>query len=60
MRYQTLGIWGHDPILPRSGYDRLLASMVSAGFVTPGTPYETAVDNSLAAAAVQADPAALA
>ena len=51
-RYKTLGIWGRNPILPRAGYERLLTSMVSAGFVSPGTPYETAVDNTLATAAM--------
>ena len=49
-RYKALGIWGRDPILPRAGYDRLLASLVSGGFVHPGTPFEVAVDNSLAEA----------
>jgi len=47
-RYKALGIWGRDPHLPRAGYDRLLASLVSGAFVSPGTPYEVAVDNSLA------------
>jgi len=46
-RYQTLGIWSTTPVLPRTGYDRLLSSLVSGGFVT-GTPFEVAVDNSLA------------
>jgi NitT/TauT family transport system substrate-binding protein len=59
-RYKALGIWGRDPVLPRGGYDRLLAGMVSAGFVKPGTPFERAVDNSLAEAAVAANPPALA
>jgi NitT/TauT family transport system substrate-binding protein len=58
-RYKTLGIWGHDPVLPRVGYDRLLASMVSGGFVQPGTSFEQAVDNTLAEAAISADPPAL-
>jgi NitT/TauT family transport system substrate-binding protein len=58
-RYKALGIWGSDPVLPRTGYDRLLASMVSAGFVNPGTPFEQAVDNSLAEAAIKANPLAL-
>lgn len=49
-RYKALSIWGTSPILPRAGYDRLLASLVSGGFVNPGTPFETAVDNSLAEA----------
>lgn len=55
-RYQALGIWGRDPVLPRAGYDRLLAGMVSAGFVSPGTPFEQAVDNTLAEAAIAANP----
>jgi NitT/TauT family transport system substrate-binding protein len=59
-RYKALGIWGRDPVLPRTGYDRLVASMVSAGFVQPGTPFETAVDNHLAEEAIAADPPALA
>lgn len=46
-RYKALGIWSANPRLPRAGYDRLLASLVSGGFVSPGTPYEVAVDNSL-------------
>lgn len=49
-RYKALGIWGASPILPRAGYDRLLASLVSGGFVSPGTPFNVAVDNSLAEA----------
>jgi NitT/TauT family transport system substrate-binding protein len=49
-RYKTLGIWGRDTRLPRSGWDRLRQSLVSGGFVPTGTAYETAVDNSLAEA----------
>ena len=56
-RYKSLGIWGGDPRLPRAGYDRLRASLVSGGFVSPGTPYDVAVDNSLAEAVVAEDPA---
>ena len=55
-RYKSLGIWGSDPRLPRAGYDRLRASLVSGGFVSPGTPYDVAVDNSLADAVVAEDP----
>jgi NitT/TauT family transport system substrate-binding protein len=57
-RYCALGIWGRDPILPRAGYERLKAGLVSGGFAT-GTPFETAVDNSLAEQAVREDPPAL-
>jgi hypothetical protein len=46
-RYQALGIWSTTPVLPRAGYDRLLSSLVSGGFVA-GTPFDVAVDNSLA------------
>src|SRR3954447_15996812 len=54
-RYYDLGIWGRDPILPRAGYERLVAGLVSGGFVR-GTPFATAVDNSLAEQAVADDP----
>ena len=47
-RYKALGIWNATPILARPSYDRLRDSLVSGGFVSPGTPFETAVDNSLA------------
>ena len=54
-RYRALGIWGRDPILPRDGYERLTAGLVSGGFAK-GTPYEVAVDNSLAEQVVDEDP----
>jgi NitT/TauT family transport system substrate-binding protein len=57
-RYYDLGIWGRDPILPRGGYDRLVAGLISGGFVR-GTPFATAVDNSLAEQSIAADPPAL-
>ena len=47
-RYKSLGIWNTVPVLSRDGYNRLRDSMVSARYVDPGTPFETAVDNSLA------------
>ena len=50
MRYKRLGIWSDTPVLPRAGYDRLRDSLVSGGFVSPGATFETAVDNTLAAA----------
>lgn len=52
-RYKALGIWGKDPVLPRAGYDRLRDGLVSGGFVSPGAPFEIAVDNSLARAAIE-------
>jgi NitT/TauT family transport system substrate-binding protein len=59
-RYKALGLWGRDPRLPKSGYERLRAGLVSGGLVKTGTPYETAVDNSLAELAIRENPPALA
>ena len=58
-RYRALGIWGRNPILPRAGYDRLKAGLVSGHFVKQGAPFEQAVDNSLAEEVVREDPPAL-
>ena len=54
-RYHALGIWGRNPILPRAGYDRLKAGLVSGRFVREGAPFESAVDNSLAEEVVRED-----
>jgi NitT/TauT family transport system substrate-binding protein len=58
-RYEALGLWGRDTRLPRSGYERLRAGLVSGGLVSKGTPYETAVDNTLAELVTRQDPPAL-
>jgi len=58
-RYKALGLWGQDPRLPRSGYERLRAGLVSGGLVKTGAPYETAVDNRLAELVIGEDPPAL-
>jgi len=58
-RYLDLGIWGGNPILPRSGYERLRAGLISAGFVRNTAPFEQTVDNSLAEEAVRENPPAL-
>jgi NitT/TauT family transport system substrate-binding protein len=55
-RYRSLGIWGRDPVLPRAGYDRLAAGLVSGGFVREAVPFERAVDNSLAKEIIAEDP----
>lgn len=59
-RYLELGIWGRNPILPRGGYDRLRAGLISAGFVKQAAPFEQAVDNTLAEEVVREDPPAFA
>lgn len=48
-RYKSLGVWSATPVMPRAGYDRLLAGLRSGGFVDPGVDFETAVDNGIAA-----------
>jgi NitT/TauT family transport system substrate-binding protein len=58
-RYKALGLWGRDTRLPRTGYERLRAGLVSGGLVSQGTPYETAVDNTLAELVARQDPPAL-
>ncbi len=58
-RYLELGIWGRNPILPRAGYERLRAGLISARFVKQAAPFEQAVDNSLAEEIVREDPPAL-
>jgi NitT/TauT family transport system substrate-binding protein len=55
-RYRALGIWGRNPILPRAGYDRLKAGLLSGHFVKQGAPFEQAVDNSLAEEVVREEP----
>jgi NitT/TauT family transport system substrate-binding protein len=58
-RYQALGIWGRNPILPRAGYERLRAGLISGRFVKTAAPFEQAVDNSLAEEIVREDSPAL-
>ena len=58
-RYLDLGIWGRNPILPRGGYDRLRAGLISARFVKQAAPFEQAVDNTLAEEIVRENPPAL-
>jgi len=58
-RYKRQGIWGRNPRLPKSGYDRLRAGLVSGGFVARGTDYTVAVDNTLAEQVIDENPAGL-
>jgi len=58
-RYKRLGIWGKNPRLPRSGYERLRAGLASGGFFDRGAGYEVAVDNTLAEQVIDEDPPAL-
>lgn len=59
-RLKSVGVWGRDPRLPRSGYDRLKAGLLSGGLIRTALPYEDAVDNTLALEVMREDPPALA
>jgi NitT/TauT family transport system substrate-binding protein len=59
-RYKVLGVWGRNPVLPRAGYDRLAAGLVSGRFVRRAVPFESAVDNGLAEEVIREDPPPLA
>lgn len=56
-RYKTLGVWGHNPLLPRDGFERLKAACLSSGLIKPGTEYEDCVDTSLARAVIESNSA---
>jgi NitT/TauT family transport system substrate-binding protein len=58
-RYQQLGVWGRNPVLPRAGYDRLKAGLLSGGLITRDTPFEQAVDNRFARLVIEENPPAL-
>ncbi len=58
-RLQQLGVWGRNPVLPRAGYDRLKAGLLSGGLITRDTPFEEAVDNQLARLVIEENPPAL-
>jgi ABC-type nitrate/sulfonate/bicarbonate transport system substrate-binding protein len=58
-RYKMLGIWGQDCRTPEAGYERLIRSLVSGGFVPNGVPFTIAVDNSIANELLHANPPVL-
>ncbi len=58
-RYIALGAYGHNPILPRDGFERLREACLSGGLVSRGASYEDCVDIALAQGAVEADPQAM-
>ncbi len=58
-RYQKLGIWNRNPVLPPEGLERLRGAMLSGGMIKRGTDYTQCVEPSFAAAAVADDPPTL-
>ncbi len=55
-RYKSLRLWGRDPMLPETGFDRLKRSCLSGGLIERGAEYGHCVDNSLARLVVETDP----
>jgi NitT/TauT family transport system substrate-binding protein len=47
-RYRAQQVWGHDPVLPEDGFDRLQRGLVSGGFIRRPIDYQACVDNRLA------------
>jgi len=58
-RLKSVGVWGRDPRLPRAGYERLKAGLLSGDLIRAAIPYEHAVDNTLALDVMREDPPAL-
>ena len=57
-RYIELGVWGKDPHLPRTGFERLRDSLVSGGLINHRPEFEDCVHNTFADAAIAEDPPA--
>ncbi len=47
-RYQALDLYAADPLMPRSGFERLKAAMLSGGALSRDITFEECVDTSLA------------
>ena len=55
-RYKSLGLWGRDPYLPKSGFEQLKRSCLSGGLIQRGAAYDRCIDNSLIPSAIADDP----
>ncbi|NKB58873.1 MAG: hypothetical protein GKS00_21290 [Alphaproteobacteria bacterium] len=55
-RYKSLGAYGHNPILPRDGFERLREACLSGGLIQHGAAYEDCVDTVAATKAIEANP----
>ena len=51
-RYKEQGVWGHDPVLPEEGFNRLRRALLGNGFLSREVPFAECVDNRLAEEAV--------
>ncbi len=55
-RYQALGLWGRDPLLPKDGFERLKDALLSGGLIARGAAYGDCVDTSLAEIVIESNP----
>jgi NitT/TauT family transport system substrate-binding protein len=51
-RYKEQGVWGHDPVLPEAGFDRLRRALLGSGFLSRAVPFADCVDNRVAEEAI--------
>lgn len=58
-RYKALGLWGHDPFLPKDGFERLKGACLSGGLIERGGDYGDCVDTSLARIVIESNPPAM-
>ena len=45
-------MWGHDPVLPEQGFDRLRRALLGSGFLSREVPFADCVNNRFAEEAV--------
>lgn len=55
-RYKSLGLWGHNPVLPKDGFERLKSACLSGGLIESSAEYDDCIDSSLARAVIESDP----
>jgi NitT/TauT family transport system substrate-binding protein len=53
-RYKEQGVWGVDPVLPETGFERLHRALIGNGFLSRPVPFADCVDNRLAQEAIAA------
>ncbi len=55
-RYKALGLWGRDPFLPKTGFERLRDALLSGGLIERGADYGDCIDTSIARSVIDSDP----
>lgn len=52
-RYRNLAIWNENPVLSREGFERLIAGLLSGGWIERSVSFEQCVDTRLARQAIE-------